>query len=487
MHPHPPPFPESSSLTLSRRQNPASDDYDYNLIYNRLQHLLALEKSHDALTLSNILRSGLIRNIGGICSPSLYTHSRIGTKLLIEEYISTVSSAISYVVSLPTFTAQQKFSFIADTRQSFGRTSLVLQGGAIFGLCHLGVIKALHSRDLLPRIITGTGVGALISALVCVHSDSSLPSFLTSFPLNLSTFATRSPESASWSDHLLHRLSESSPLLDLQILEEYVHSVVQNLTFLEAYHLTNRILNITVAPPPNSPLPSSVLNYLTSPHVLIHTAASASCASSPTVELLCKNPDGEIVPYHMPDVESTEAPRWTWRPWWTASSTDPHTRITELFNVNNFIVSQARPYIAPFLYSSPQKVMKLVGMEVTHLLRQADTIGLVPAQVRRFLVDENIAGGDEGRTIVVAPKVGVKDWECFVGGLDKEVVEKWVGKGERAGWEVVERVRVAVEVEKVLESEYVKLKRRSGVEEAETAEEGKETAERMKRSQSVGL
>lgn len=130
-----------------------------------------------------------------------------------------------------------------------------------------------------------------------------------------------------------------------------------------------------------------------------------------------------------------------------------------------------------------------MGMEVTHLLKQADTIGLVPRQVRRFLVDEEIAGGDHdgggSRRIVVAPKVGVRDLECLVGGLEEEVVGKWVKKGERAGWEVLERVRVGCEVEKVLEREYWRMKKRPEGEKEEK-KSGKERT-KMVRSVSVGL
>lgn len=43
------------------------------------------------------------------------------------------------------------------------------------GLYHIGVVKALHERDLLPRIISGTAVGALIAALICIHTDDELP------------------------------------------------------------------------------------------------------------------------------------------------------------------------------------------------------------------------------------------------------------------------------------------------------------------------
>lgn len=85
-------------------------------------------------------------------------------------------------------TDQAKLDLLHDTRQAFGRTALILQGGAIFGLCHIGVVKALHLRGLLPRIIGGTATGALIAALVGVHTESELLGFLTGDAIDLSAF-----------------------------------------------------------------------------------------------------------------------------------------------------------------------------------------------------------------------------------------------------------------------------------------------------------
>ena len=87
-------------------------------------------------------------------------------------------------------TDQAKLDLLHDTRQAFGRTALILQGGAIFGLCHIGVVKALHLRGLLPRIIGGTATGALIAALVGVHTESELLDFLTGDAIDLSAFET---------------------------------------------------------------------------------------------------------------------------------------------------------------------------------------------------------------------------------------------------------------------------------------------------------
>ena len=61
---------------------------------------------------------------------------------------------------------------------SVWKVSLGAAGGAMFGLCHLGVVKALHLRGLLPRIIAGTATGALIAALVGVHTEGRIARFL---------------------------------------------------------------------------------------------------------------------------------------------------------------------------------------------------------------------------------------------------------------------------------------------------------------------
>jgi len=51
-----------------------------------------------------------------------------------------------------------------------------------------------------------------------------------------------------------------------------------NYTFQEAFDRTGRILNIIVAPANNSD-PPRLLNYLTSPHVLVWSAAAVSSAA----------------------------------------------------------------------------------------------------------------------------------------------------------------------------------------------------------------
>ncbi|KAG9826014.1 patatin-domain-containing protein, partial [Aureobasidium melanogenum] len=342
-------------------------------------------------------------------------------------------------------TNQAKLDLLHDTRQALGRSVLVLQGGSIFGLCHIGVVKALHLRGLLPRIISGTATGALMAALVGVHNEDELLKFLSGEGIDLTAFATRSAQMvqngnsgliqhgwfSSWFRRAKRFVTEGY-LLDSRVLEECVRANVGDLTFMEAYQRTKRVLNITVAPMGNG-MPN-LLNYLTAPNVLIWSAALASNASdvlySP-LTMKCKDESGNIVPWastHPINLRPSTPSGY-------ASERDsPLTRIAELFNVNHFIVSQARPYIAPFLRSdlhSPKpgykgrsslttSLMKVMVMEVQHRLNQLDSLGYLPVQIRRFLLDENIPGA----SLTLVPESATRD-SVLLDHISQEYRQDW--------------------------------------------------------------
>ncbi|CAG9971433.1 unnamed protein product [Clonostachys byssicola] len=466
------------------RNNPTSKYYDWRLITERLNSLSVAREENNFQQLINLLRSGLVRNLGNITAPKLYNRSFSGTKYLIEEYVTQVAEGIEDISALPTsaptspsgqdnaFTNQMKLDFIHDTRQAFGRTTLVLQGGAIFGLCHLGVIKALFLRGLLPRIITGTATGALIAALVSVHTTEELPAVLKGDGIDLSAFVSKDHAHiqggqtfwSRWNTLLrrIRRFSRDGYFLDVTVLEECVRANVGDLTFEEAYNRSKRVLNITVVTEEQGGVPK-LLNYLTAPNVLIWTAAVASNASSPALyghrktTLLCKDAHGHIVPWAA--ANTTDFHHWT-----QVSYTDrdsPLRRIAELFNVNHFIVSQARPYLIPFLQSdmhgpsyleSRNKTTQLsaflarmVGLEVQHRLRQLDTLRLLPAGIRRFLVDEQVPAA----SMTLVPEVTAGDFVRLLETPTRETVNYWILRGERSVWPAVAalRMRSAVEIE----------------------------------------
>lgn len=152
----------------------------------------------------------------------------------------------------------------------------------------------------------------------------------------------------------------------------------------------------------------------------------------------------------------------TFRSWRQASYNDresPLSRIAELFNVNHFIVSQARPYIAPFLRSdlhhpNPKNtgkqglthpLLRLVTLEVHHRLNQLDSLGVLPSTVRRLLIDENIPGP----SLTLVPDISPKDLVKLLEMPTKESLDRWILRGERGVWPAIGalKVRCAVEVE----------------------------------------
>jgi TAG lipase/lysophosphatidylethanolamine acyltransferase len=98
----------------------------------------------------------------------------------IEDYIDQVISVLDYVAktSFEGVSIREKFDLLNDSRQSFGRTALLFQGGSTFGLVHLGVAKCLYEQNMLPKIICGNSVGALIAAMVCTKTEDELPVYL---------------------------------------------------------------------------------------------------------------------------------------------------------------------------------------------------------------------------------------------------------------------------------------------------------------------
>ena len=118
----------------------------------------------DVTALASALRVELLRNLAGMGNPALYNYCRSSTKLLIREYVDEVILSLEAILHSPTehMDLLTKYDFFARTRHAFGRTALLLSGGAAMGMYHLGVIKVLSEEGLLPRIISGSSVGALV-------------------------------------------------------------------------------------------------------------------------------------------------------------------------------------------------------------------------------------------------------------------------------------------------------------------------------------
>ncbi|CAM0136537.1 unnamed protein product [Umbelopsis sp. WA50703] len=380
------------------------------------------------------------------------------TKSLIEEYMDQVIEELEYIENTNELDQQTKLKFFMDTRQSFGCSALILQGGATFGLYHIGVVKALFEQDLLPRIISGTAVGALIAALICIHTDDELPNVLKPDGINLTAFSKKEPKGNV--RRRITRLLKYGHLMDIKVLQECVRANVGDLTFEEAYERTKRILNISVSSSRTLEVPQ-LLNYLTAPNVLIWSAACCSSASVGlfgSSDLLAKNKNGDIVKWSSSAIK--------WNHWTEASSTEsqaPLLRLSELLDVNHFIVSQANSYFIPFVGSHPdpqsdtlfKKVVYIVASEIRHRLFQLNQLHLLP-RVLRGVIEETVSGD-----VTIVPSLAVKDFSTVFANPTQSLLGYWILKGEQSTWPLISLIQARCKIELALDKVLLRLRANS--------------------------
>jgi TAG lipase/lysophosphatidylethanolamine acyltransferase len=426
------------------RANPVSSIYDHKLIYFRLQHLRRVREMGDVTSLFFTLRSGLLRNLGGLNDIRLYKKSLLGTKNLIESYTDEVVDSLEFLANhdFQEFSNQAKLEFFNDTKQSFGHTALLLQGGATFGMAHLGVVKTLHEQELLPRIISGTSVGALMAAFVGIHTDQELPDLFSRGGINLQAFARVGLKGNM--RRKIVRFLKHGYLMDVKVLEDCVRANVGDLTFEEAFLRSKRVLNIVVSSSRTNEVPR-LLNYLTAPNVLVWSAAVASLAGVglyEPVHLLAKDKAGNIVTWSSQPINWNDA---------SFEQESPEMRLAELFNVNHYIVSMASPFSpvpskervdTPIRETFLSKMRGLVTSEIRHRFNQLDQLGLVPRMMSGAF-SEKFKGHI---TIPIVP--ATEDFSTMFSNPTYISMSYWQRKGELATWPylAVIRNRVAIEI-----------------------------------------
>ncbi|WP_111706798.1 patatin-like phospholipase family protein [Lutibacter citreus] len=92
---------------------------------------------------------------------------------------------------------------------------LVLSGGGVKAIAHIGLIEVLLKNNIVPNIISGTSAGAMIGALYAAnHSPLEMISFFEKTPLiKVSYFARNKPgflDSEKYAKHFSHYFSENS-------------------------------------------------------------------------------------------------------------------------------------------------------------------------------------------------------------------------------------------------------------------------------------
>jgi len=265
-----------------------------------------------------------------------------------------------------------KLRFFQEVAHTYGETALCLSGGAANAYFHLGVVKTLVERNLLPRHLTGASGGALVGAFVSTRTIEELETDLQAENL----CKVFQPCSQGFKG-LLSNLAHMGTLFDIEDWIRKMKSLVcGDMTFREAFERTGRSFTITVYNiDPRGRNHTRVLNYKTTPDVVIYSAVLASSALPkllPAIELLRKDERGNVTAYH------------SFGKFWRDGSFEnelPFEALRQLFNVTFPIVSQVEPHIVPFFYDNRGSA----GKSVSHRKGRGWRGGFALAYVERLL------------------------------------------------------------------------------------------------------
>jgi len=308
--------------------------YDYADVRRRYNHLRSLlgDKNHEDLLYA--LNEGIHGNMSGIGRPILYHQSMTGTKELVDDYVNVIVDALHFIARTDDskISLAEKVDFFRRASHCYGRSALMLSGGAGLIYFHHGVVQTLIEQDLLPNVISGASAGSWVSAQLAMYTNEELRSgYFERFRYDMPT-------------HLnpLRVLAGLQPgVTPMSVKESAINSIHNDMTFQEAYEHTGRYINISIAPAEKHQN-SRLMNAITSPNVYIRSAIDASGSIPgvvPPVTLYAKGANGKPKPYLAS------------RKWVDGSFAEdlPAKRLSRLFGVNHYIVSMINPLAVPFV------------------------------------------------------------------------------------------------------------------------------------------
>jgi hypothetical protein len=207
-----------------------------------------------------------------------------------------------------------------------------------------------------------------------------------------------------------------------------------------------------------------LLNYISSPNVIIWSAVAASCSVPflfTPASILAKDPfTGEPVPWN-------PSPQL-----WIDGSVDndlPMTRLSEMFNVNHFIVSQVNPHVVPFITKNDVQPLSsrskswgatLVGLataEVVHRMSVASELGILctPLTKLRSILSQKYTGD-----ITILPEIPYRDFDRMLKNPTPEFMLRASLCGQSATWPHMSRIRNHCAVELALDKAIYMLRTR---------------------------
>ena len=424
------------SGALDWRASDESDLLHAPSIRRSIARLRALREAGDVWPLTKKFQEVLFRHQGEFVQAELYHHAKSGTKQVVTDFFDEIETCLHYLVGVEVEGVDDAYRLdqLKRVGRVYGRPALLLSGGALLGLYHFGVIKALFEQSLLPRTISGSSMGSILASWTCSHTDDELRELFADLSLINREALTRLP---------MREMLKQRTVMDQARLLKFLGTVIPDMTFKESMRHSRRIVNVTVSPLNKRQTPR-LLNYLSSPDVLLRQAVLASCA----VPLVFK-------PVQLIARERGEIKPWMEDELWVDGSVSgdlPFNRLTQMLNINHFITSQANPHIVPFLSLQGDRkgIVPAIARMSTNILRQgsAELLDLARqyapgAPLRDTLntahavSNQNYAGSDMHIQLPFRPALYAK----VLSNPSFKEFKEYIRLGEQATWPRIEMIR----------------------------------------------
>lgn len=425
------------------------------------------------------LRAGLLRDMCDAEATDVRRHLRDCRKVLAHVAQADTRSGL---------TQERKTQLLLELVSACGRPALVLSGGGQLGGFHIGVVKALAERRLLPRVIAGSSAGALVAAVVCTRTNAEIVELTKTYPFESDVAVLIGSFFGNDSRlHTLRRWLRSGTLYDPAKMRANLRLLFGDLTFQEAFVRTGRVLCVSVSAAQERAVPEGprLLNYITSPHLVIWSAVSCSVAFGignsslyPAQHLISRDQYGRFVYFHTPgeaamdgttdDMSARKEPRR-----WRDGSMDadlPIEQVCQLFNITHTVVSQANPVVLPILHvmrhpltqwEPLRTILRLLVSEVKHqaqqvkfLLRASSSHKGMRGLIRLILdLASLLSQNSEGDFTMVFP-ASIRFILRAAGSMTVYDLHHMMRQGEQATWPLIDDLTAAyglqIEVEETL-------------------------------------
>ena len=439
---------DKASGVASWKKSDESKHFDHASIRRRLRRLRRLRSKGDIAGVLFRLNEGVHGNIDGMGHARLHGKAKFNTKKLIVDYVDEVVAALNLLASSEAdeIPFNERLDFFRRAHHCNGRSALMMSGAGSLLFFHVGVVKTLWQHGLLPGVLSGSSGGAIVGSLVSTNADKGLENIFE---------AENLVHEIERDQGLLRHLTALKPeVATAKDIREVLDRLIPDLTFLEAFELTGRHLNVSIAAAEKHQT-SRLLNAITTPNVYVREAVMASAAIPgffPPVTLAAKNDRGKRQAY-LPS-----------RKWVDGSLSDdlPSKRMARVYGVNHFIVSQVNPHVFPFVTDTEGEKSILATLRHTAKVTTREWINagasllekplsLNPSVNRLTNVALGIINQDYVGDINILPDRRFFNPLKWLAHRSVDEIIDLIEMGERATWPKIEQIRLQTKISRTLD------------------------------------